>query len=336
MSCLDSDATAALTDLPDRLEKDAGTHLQIVQEGQKQVDVEALDGEFLVQRGLGAEYADQLQREALEDHPRDDRDGRADAGAQKEGLFHAVKFPRAVVEADDRLAAAGDADAHRERDHAHLHAQAECGQRDVRPVFGERAVLRQQVVGDKGHHGGGEVIEAARKAEARQPGGDGPIRHEGGLAEADVLELEQVGDVKEQPHKLGEDGRQGCALDAPVEHEDKEGVQDGIQDRADHHGEHRVAGAAVCADGGVDDRPDDHEGEADHNDAPIPQRIGHDVVGRAEQAAQRRQKDKGQDRVQHADDAGGDDGRPHAPGRFFGVPLPEVQAEKGGEAVAER
>lgn len=39
-------------------------------------------------------------------------------------------------------------------------------------------------------------------------------------AEADVLALEQVGDVEEQPHKLGEDGRQGRALDAPVELED--------------------------------------------------------------------------------------------------------------------
>lgn len=322
--------------LTNGLEKYAGAHLDSVEEGEQEIDVETLHGKFFVKGGFCAEDTDQLQWEELENEPGDNGDEGADFDAKEKGAAYAVVFLCAVIEAEDGLAAAGDADADGKSDHAHFHAEPESGDRNISTVDRLCAVDGEQVVGNHCDDGGCEVVKTAGKTKAGNAPDDARLERKRCALQLHGFHVEKIGDVAEKTDVLADDGRQCGAFYAPMKNKDEDWVEDGVEDGANHHCEHRKFGAAVGADGGVDGGCEDDSWKSKNDDAAITEGVGHDVFCGAKDVAQRFQKEKCDKGQQDADEKRGDDGAAKAVGGFFGLSFAEMQAEKGCEPVAKQ
>ena len=94
--------------------------------------------------------------------------------------------------------------------------------------------------------------------------------------------------------------RHSRAHHAPAQHEDGDGVEDAVGDRARQHGGHGKPRAAVRADDRVDRLPEDVDRNADGDVGEILLRIGEIRLRRAEQQQNRRLEHRVESRHEHA------------------------------------
>ena len=194
----------------------------------------------------------------------------------------------AIVVADDGLDALRNADDEGHEDHVHLGDDARAGQRDVAAVDRERTVMGQCVVHDDLHHGHGHLVEAGAGTVAANFAGAVPGDAQAVLMQLHGFKVEQIPQADAERNDLADDGSQRRAPHAHVHAKNKGRVQDGVDDSARQHRDHRVTGAAVGQDQLADAGVGDEEREADGCDAGVFLGIGQHVRGCAEEFEHRR------------------------------------------------
>ena len=239
-------------------------------------------GRVIHQGGIVGEDPGEEAGEAHHDRPEHRGIGHADAELAEECLLHPVELLRAVVVADQGLAALADAGEghgdelvdggqHRHRAHRHIAAKPRQG--------GGEADGQDALGGD--HHKAGD----AQSQTGEDHPGDQPQ-----ILPPQLQDGLPAGEKPQDPHRahrLAQDGGDGRAPDAQIQTEHQNGIEDDVDDRADHRGQHADLREALGGDEGVHAHDHQDEEAAQNVDPGIFQGIGQGGIRRAEPAQQR-------------------------------------------------
>ena len=139
------------------------------------------------------------------------------------------------------------------------------------------------------------------------------------------MEVPGIADGHEEGHELSGHGGPGRPRHPPVEEENADGIQNGVDDRPHQHAGHGIFGASIRPGQIAHGIGDDEQGHAQAGDAGIADGIGHDVLCSPEGGEQRLQKELDHHRVGQPEEHHHADGVAHGLGRPLRVPLPQGQ-----------
>ena len=317
-----------------RLEEDGG-HLDEAGEGDEgEEDAEGLDGKLPIQRVALAENAHDELGAKLKDQRRGKAHGQGGGQDQLVRLADAVVFLRAVVIAQNGLAAQDHADDDVDDDGIDLRLDADDGNGDVRPVDGQGAVVRQHEVADQGDDHDGNLRHKGRDAQLNGRKKHPPVGFETGFFQPEALGLpQQIHGVQDEGQDLPRHGRPGRALDPPVQAEDEDGVQDDVRHRTGDGGDHGILGAAVGPDRPVGGVRQHVEGEGPQQDRKILHGHADGRVRGTKEAEQRLLPDAADDHQKNAGGKGHGDSAADAAVGALGVAPALAEAEVGRAAV---
>ena len=192
----------------------------------------------------------------------------AQDGREADGFLHPVVPFGAVVEAQDRLGAVGEA---RDRQGDHLPHGAE-DRHD--PHIQVAAVGLQLIVADDLDQTVGPLHHEAGKTQSDDTLQPGERNGEAPSAQRDhSLLAQEEPDHPGSGDALADHRGHRRAPDAHMQSEDEDGVQDGIDHGADHGGQHTGPGEALGIDEAVHARSDHGEGGAKQIDPQILVRV---------------------------------------------------------------
>ena len=210
----------------------------------------------------------------MEQDKPDGGDHKAACNGQLVGVPHPWILPGAVVKPDDRLGALGQSDEESQQDCICLHDDAACGQWDIFSINSHGAIIGQRVIHDHLDQSDSYLIQTVAHAESGRGGTVFQAQPEMFPAEPDTLEFPEVKDGCQEREELSDDGCPGSAGNAKLEHENKNGIQDGVEDGADQHTGHGIPGTAVCTNQAAHTGSDDLERHTKGNNAGIGGGIG--------------------------------------------------------------
>ena len=264
-------------------------------------------------------------------HPR--AEGEAQAHNTLDGLFDALQVAGAVVEADHRLGAQGEAaHGHGDEEQVALH-DGGAGDQGV-PLLRAAVPLEHRVEHDEQDAVGGDDQEGGQ-AEGEHPPHDGPVRpappqgHRHGFAQ-------QHGQHEGAGGHLGDHRGDGRPGHVHVEGEDKDGIQHDVEHRPQHHRGHAQAGVALGDEEAV--HAGGHEGEegAGGVDGQIGVGIAESGLTGAEPAEQLPLGQQEHRRQRHRQHQQHEEAVGQNPARLLLPPLPHAHGHDGGAPQAHQ
>ena len=204
--------------------------------------------------------------------------------------------------------------------------------------------MHQGIIHHNLHDAADRLRNAGGDAQRHRAAHQIPVRPAVGAAQAHMARVAAARPQEIQGQHNGGDDLRGDrgnrrALDAPVQDEYVDGVEDCVQESADHHAVHGHARMAVRAcQVGQHDRY--HvKGRAEQDDRGVVERVRQDGIGRAERAQQGAQEDQAEDHQHDAEQNGkGERGVERALGLLLvlfpqtdGCVRAAARADQGGE-----
>ena len=249
--------------LADCLQKDETRLVDAGEDHHAQIRAERLDGKRGVVAALVgcAENGDELPGKALCQHERHRADQRLSHQQSGEQIAHAQRLARAHVVAHDGDAARRHADHDGDDDLEELHHDADHRHGDLRvlclPEHGvERAVFAQHIVDGRHRRHEADLGQEARDTQRQHPAADAAAQGKVGLGRADDLHVQQIPHGEQRRRHLTDDRGHRRTHHAPFEYEDKNRVEDDVDNSAYQCGDHGELGIAVGADDGVHGLPE--------------------------------------------------------------------------------
>lgn len=138
--------------------------MKAVDKGHEHIDAEISLGKLEICFAARSKDADNRTGKELKTQKCNNGNHHDDTRCRQIGFFHTRVILRAVIEAEDRLAALADAHNKCHKQDVDLGDNAYTGKRDIAAIKGKRAIIGQCVVQGNLHSRHGQLIEAGRSA----------------------------------------------------------------------------------------------------------------------------------------------------------------------------
>lgn len=280
---------------------------------------------------IGGESADNRRGKEQADDPPEDGDRRGDRDRQLERRLDPVEAPRPVVEPEDGLRPLRQADDQHDEQHGDARDDAARANGQVAPV------ALQRMVHDDDHQAAGHLHGEGRDADRQDVPDDPPLEAEIARMEADdAPPVDEMGHDEDGAGDHRDGRRDGGAADAHVENQDKQGVENDIEDGAQHHRDHRLLGIARGPHDGVEVERQVGEEIAGDDDIEVIHGVGQGLLAAAETRQQLlHENHAGNDRRQVDDQRQGQGVAQDMLGRLVRL-APQVDGDSRGRPGADQ
>ena len=221
-------------------------------------------------------------------------------------MTHTGVFFRTQVKAQNGLGADTKADTYRRQNHGNFHDNTHGAEGNVTGDFCLVAVVNQRVVHDHLHDAGNQRSDTRGNAQREDFIPDTTYGFHISAGKAHVSFSQEVVTQHHGGNELCSNGSDGSAFHAPIQYENINGVQNGVQGSADEDAVHGHTGVSVCTCHVGQCNTDDTERYAHKDDGCIVDGVRHGGFRCAEQCQNRFQENQTSCRQQDTQTDGND------------------------------
>ena len=219
--------------------------------------------------GSASEDLDNLPWKCLKTDKSQNRDNQTDDRCFAETFPDTSVFSCSVIKADQRLQSLRGSDDQREENHTYLRYDPGTGKGNFTAIDRVSSIIGQRVIHYNLYDHHSHLIQTWSHTQRKNLQPVGKIRPQIGKRQLHSFEVCQICNYHDRRYNLADYGSIGGTLDTKLKAEDKQRIQNRIDNCSRKGAEHGKTGTSICTDQMGASRGQNQEGEAPGGDSGV-------------------------------------------------------------------